>query len=281
LVYRTDDGARAPSYRRGMNLAANLTAAARRHPERQAVKLERAEMSYRMLETATARLVGFLRRRGIARGDRVALMLPNVPELVVVYYGVLRAGGVVVALEPHVDTGVVAAELVAARAALLFAWHGLAEVAEAAADTAGAQCMFVTPGEFTRMLAREAPDRRVDEVADDAPAALEAGAATPLTHADLAADAGAITALTDDDLVASALPLLHRSAQAWAINGPVLAGAALLPLERFDLAAVARSGATVFQGTPAMCAAAIGAAPELRLCVANDRVLAPGAVPSR
>jgi long-chain acyl-CoA synthetase len=281
LVYRTDDGARAPPYRRGMNLAANLTAAARRHPERPAVKLEGAELSYRMLETATARFAAFLRRRGVTPGTRVALMLPNAPELVVVYYGVLRAGGVMVPLEPHLDTDAVAAGLLAVRAGLLFAWHGLAEVAEAAADAAGARCVFVTPGEFTRMLAREAPDRRLEEVADDAPAVLHPRLPASLTHGELAADAAAVAALDPDDVVVGALPLLHRPAQAWSINGPALAGAALVPLERFELDSVGRHGATVFQGTPAMCAAAMRGGPALRLCIANDRVLAPGAVPSR
>ena len=79
-----------------MNLAANLTASAEVLGEKTALRLDELEMSYRALDLASARVAGLLRERGVEPGDRVGLMLPNVPEFAVVYYGVLRAGAVVV-----------------------------------------------------------------------------------------------------------------------------------------------------------------------------------------
>jgi len=53
-------------------------------------------ITYAELDAASARVAATLRARGLNPGDRVGIMLPNVPQFAVVYYGVLRAGGVVV-----------------------------------------------------------------------------------------------------------------------------------------------------------------------------------------
>ena len=83
-----------------MNLADRLQAAAERLGGRAVVTLDEAELTYGALELMSARVASLLRRRGIGVGDRVAVMLPNVPEFAVVYYGVLRIGAVVVPLDP-------------------------------------------------------------------------------------------------------------------------------------------------------------------------------------
>ena len=76
------------------NLACNLIAAARRHPDRVALRLDEIEIRYTGLDAASARLAGLLVARGVCPGDRVGVMLPNVPYFAIAYYGVLRAGGV-------------------------------------------------------------------------------------------------------------------------------------------------------------------------------------------
>src|SRR5947209_15869792 len=82
------------------NLAQNLTEATRVHGGRVAVRVDSAAMTYRALDEASARVAGLLRERGLEPGDRVGLMMPNVAEVPVAYYGVLRAGGVVVPMNP-------------------------------------------------------------------------------------------------------------------------------------------------------------------------------------
>src|ERR1700756_4604965 len=79
-----------------MNLAQILTASAERDPGHPALKLDDAVLSYGMLDGATAHVAGLLRAKGVAPGDRVGIMLPNVPHFALCYYGVLRAGAVVV-----------------------------------------------------------------------------------------------------------------------------------------------------------------------------------------
>src|SRR6266508_2470630 len=59
-----------------------------------------SKMSYRQLDQASDRFAAGLRNLGVRKGDRVALMLPNLPQSVVAYFGVLKAGGVVVNTNP-------------------------------------------------------------------------------------------------------------------------------------------------------------------------------------
>jgi long-chain acyl-CoA synthetase len=71
------------------NLADNLTASAARHPSRPALRLDRAVITYAELKDAAQRVAGGLRERGVEPGDRVGVMLPNVPQFAAAYYGVL------------------------------------------------------------------------------------------------------------------------------------------------------------------------------------------------
>ena len=118
-----------------MNLAANLTASAEVLGEKTALRLDELEMSYRALDLASARVAGLLRERGVEPGDRVGLMLPNVPEFAVVYYGVLRAGAVVVPMNVLLKAREVAYYLSDSGAEVVFAWHGFMEAAEQGAQS--------------------------------------------------------------------------------------------------------------------------------------------------
>ena len=83
-----------------VNLASNLVRTAARHADRPAVRLNDAVLTFRDLDAASARVAGHLRERGLEPGDRVAIMLPNVPAFAIVYFGGLRAGCVVVPMNP-------------------------------------------------------------------------------------------------------------------------------------------------------------------------------------
>ena len=80
----------------GLNLASILTESAAKFPDAPAIRLGDDELTYGALDDASARLATLLAEKGIRQGDRVGVMLPNVPQFPVAYYGVLRAGGVVV-----------------------------------------------------------------------------------------------------------------------------------------------------------------------------------------
>ena len=61
------------------NLAVNLTSTAWAHGQRPALRVDDVVLSYAELDDATARVAGLLRDRGVRPGDRVGVMLPNVP----------------------------------------------------------------------------------------------------------------------------------------------------------------------------------------------------------
>src|SRR5512132_1189065 len=78
------------------NLAGILTETAAEHGDRTAFKLEDIELTYALLDESSARGAALLKAKGIEPGDRVGLMLPNVPYFPTIYYGILRAGATVV-----------------------------------------------------------------------------------------------------------------------------------------------------------------------------------------
>ncbi|HEY8497907.1 MAG TPA: long-chain fatty acid--CoA ligase [Limnochordales bacterium] len=83
-----------------LNLAAWLEQAARRDPRRTATVYFGARLSYGQLLQQVQAFAGGLAALGVRRGDRVAIILPNVPQAVIAYYAVLWLGGVAVMTNP-------------------------------------------------------------------------------------------------------------------------------------------------------------------------------------
>ncbi|HWR84457.1 MAG TPA: long-chain-fatty-acid--CoA ligase [Rhodoglobus sp.] len=77
-----------------------LAGSVRRHRRRVALEFFGAETTYGELGEQVERVAGSLRKLGVRRGDRVALVLPNCPQHVVAFYAVLRLGAVVVEHNP-------------------------------------------------------------------------------------------------------------------------------------------------------------------------------------
>jgi long-chain acyl-CoA synthetase len=82
------------------SLAALLEDAFRRHAKREAAVCMESRMSYRELDEVSAAIGAWLQSLGLQRGDRVALMMPNLPQYLVAIAAVLRAGFVVVNVNP-------------------------------------------------------------------------------------------------------------------------------------------------------------------------------------
>ncbi len=58
------------------------------------------ELTYKEVYDSAMKLAGYLQEIGIEKNDRVAIMLPNIPQSVISYYGILFAGGIVVQTNP-------------------------------------------------------------------------------------------------------------------------------------------------------------------------------------
>lgn len=79
----------------------NIKTAAARLPEKSALVFYGAEISYAELDRRVERLAAYLQKScGVKKGDRVGVYLQNCPQFVIGYYGIIRAGGVVVPINP-------------------------------------------------------------------------------------------------------------------------------------------------------------------------------------
>ena len=77
-----------------------LTRSASKFPEKTAIHFLGRQVSYKELYESALKFGNYLKRLGIGKGDRVAIMLPNCPQNVIAFYGILYAGGVVVQTNP-------------------------------------------------------------------------------------------------------------------------------------------------------------------------------------
>ena len=82
------------------NLGQNLLDTAARDRDHPAVRMDDAVLTYGELRDAALRVAAGLQARGVQPGDRVGMVLPNVPSFPVVFYGALLAGAVVVPMNP-------------------------------------------------------------------------------------------------------------------------------------------------------------------------------------
>ena len=57
-------------------------------------------ITYSMVNDLSDRMARHLLKQGLRKGERVGIFLPNTPEFVISYYGILKAGGVVMAINP-------------------------------------------------------------------------------------------------------------------------------------------------------------------------------------
>lgn len=77
-----------------------LEQTARKYPESPCTIFKGAVIKYKEMDELTDRLAGALADLGVKKGDRVGIFMPNTPQFVIAYFGILKAGGVVVATNP-------------------------------------------------------------------------------------------------------------------------------------------------------------------------------------
>jgi long-chain acyl-CoA synthetase len=77
-----------------------LEESARKYPNRACTVFKGAEISYKEMNDLTDRVAAAITDLGVKKGDRVGIFMPNTPQFVMVYFGIMKAGGVVVATNP-------------------------------------------------------------------------------------------------------------------------------------------------------------------------------------
>jgi len=240
-----------PTERRG-HVAELLSATVARQPDAVALRIGEAGMTYRELDQVTAATAGWLRHRGVGPGDRVAVLLPNVPAFVAVYEALMRLGAVMVPLNPLFTARELEYFLEDSGARMLWAMPGLPAVDEAAGnvdaevvtldlEAVGRECAAEGIAPVTEITPRD-PD-------DDAVLLYTSGTTgrpkgARLTHTNLRSNAMATATglgrLGPDDVVFAALPMFHVFGLSVVLNGAVFAGSTLSLMPRFEPADFSR-----------------------------------------
>jgi long-chain acyl-CoA synthetase len=273
------------------NLSVFLNVSADVRPGAAALRCGDVTTNFWALSSDVARFADYLIDGGLRLGDRVAVMLPNRPELAVVFYGVLQAGGVAVLMSPSLSPRAVEFCLTTTGARTLFFTHPHAVATTHAAATAGAQPVCIGRHGIRPITAgfagRTQPVPRADN--DTAVILQTSGTSgrhesTALTHGNLtqnrAATARDLLNLGPDDLVLTCVPLYEGFGLTCGLLATVSTGVTLALLPKFDAAKalkmIASERVTVFEGTPAMYTAMLRAADRydldfssLRLCISS------------
>jgi len=274
-----------------MNMSMNLVASAQTFPENTALRMDGQALTYAGLDDATARLAHMMTSMGIGPGDRIGLMVPNVPEFGLVFYAALRCGAVVVPMNPLLKEREIAYYLGDSGARFLFAWHQIADVAATGAKDAGAELVAAGAPAFATSYSSHPPASEVvaREPQDTAVILYTSGTTgrpkgAELTHAGLNRNqeitARNLLQLTPDDVIMGCLPLFHVFGLTCGLNAAIATGAMLTLIPRFNpdkaLAVIERDRVTVFEGVPTMYAAMLGTDPASRPDVSSLRVCISG-----
>jgi long-chain acyl-CoA synthetase len=253
-----------------LNLSSVLEHRARLTPERIAITCAGRHMTYAQIDAGAAQVAAGLASLGIAPGEKVALSCPNVPWFPLAYFGILKAGGVVVPLNVLLRPREIAYHLKDSDAKALLAFEGtpelpIAQMARAACDHSGCPNLVI----MTTDPAAPAPVASAITLAqllDGKSAAFATRRHHPgdtavilytsgttghpkgaeLTHENMLLNAIASHEMLspagkgglEQDVALVTLPLFHSTAQTCQMNSGFYGGLRLVLLPRFDPAAV-------------------------------------------
>jgi long-chain acyl-CoA synthetase len=285
------------------NLAVLLRESAQRAPDKTAVIFGEMRLSYGQLDELSDRVAANLELAGLAPGDRVGLQLPNIPWFVIAYFGILKAGGVVVPMNVLLKAPEIEFQLEDSGARALITYGGILDEAAKAAESAAVTSLYVV-GEtgdqasgvpFESLLAGSAgsfgPRLAERSPADPAVIIYTSGTTgTPkgavLSHLSLYMNAdvpGRLFEFSADDVVVVVLPLFHVFGLSSVMNACILVGAAMTLVPRFEPNAVldlmARDLVTVFMGVPTMYIALLQATESVDCQLPSLRVAVSGGAP--
>jgi long-chain acyl-CoA synthetase len=255
-----------------LNLGSILQTSARERPDHAALKLGDRVLSYAALDRAARGVAAALGRRGVAPGDRVALLVPNVPEFTIAYFGILYAGATVVPINVLAAGPEVHYFLEDSGARLLVAHPFFVEAARRGAADARRPLLLAGggpgPDTLEEMQQAEPVDAPVPTSADDTAVILYTSGTTgkpkgaELTHSNLFVNCAFVVPrlipVPDPDryVALATLPLFHSFGQTCIQNATIAAGGTFTLLPRFDAAQafdlLERDRVTLFAGVPTM-----------------------------
>lgn len=267
-----------------INLSVVLEDSARKLPNKDAFVFMDKPLSYSQINAAANQVANGLLTKGIEKGDRVALSCLNIPFFPIIYFGILKAGAIVVPLSVLLKRNEIEYHLKDSGAKAYFCFEGTADLPMAIEGKAGfdaatncEQFYVITanptassPIENTKtlgsLMANQSPIfENIQTLADDTALIIYTSGTTgkpkgaELSHSNLIHNAMLSTDITDlnrDDKQLIVLPLFHIFAMTVLMNAGLYKGATSVLLPRFDaetvLELMQKHTVTVFAGVPTM-----------------------------
>ena len=263
-----------------LNLTVLLCEAAAAHPDRPALVLGAHTVTYAALNGLAQRFGGALRGLGVRPGQHVALLLPNVPQFTVAYFGAQYAQAAVVPLNVLLTADELSYHLADSESVAIVVWEGFLEAAQAAfARTPACTHLIVVRADprdssapegahsFGALIAGAAPITETPPSAPDDTAVLlytsgttgrSKGAA--LTQFNLFFNAHYVRTqllpIGPQTVALCTLPLFHSFGQTVIQNAVLGAGGTIVLLPRFTpddaVALMKHHKVTLFAGVPTM-----------------------------
>jgi len=252
-----------------LNLGTILQSSAEDRPDHVAVRLGERTETYRALDRAARGFAGSLRARGIEPGATVALMVPNLPEFTMAYFGTLYAGCTVVPLNVLLSGPEVKYHLEDSGASLLVAHPLFEEPAKKGAEAARVPVVWAAgegPDSVAGLAAGEPVPALHPTLPTDTAVVLYTSGTTgkpkgaELTHSNLLLNCAVVVPklvpLSPEDVALGVLPLFHSFGQTCIQNATIAQGATFSLLPRFTpeeaFEILERDRVTLFAGVPTM-----------------------------
>ena len=253
------------------NLVTEIADTASAHPDTTALHYDGQDISYEEFWGQVGQFAAGLQKAGIEPGDRVGIYLPNLPQFVVAFHGTLRAGGIVVPINPQYKTREISHLLGDSGANVVVTIGDLVPFVREVQDDTEVEEIVAVGGHddataFREFLAADAPeivDREDDDVAVQPYTSGTTGQpkGVLLTHENLHSNAEMAASLVPDgvrtdDKALGALPLFHIYGMTVVMNATLFDGGAYYPLpawdaqQAFDL--IESQELTLMHGVPAM-----------------------------
>ena len=267
-----------------LNLSSIFSVSALEYPEKTAVVFGKQKFTYKQIHAASNQIANSLIDAGIKKHDKIAVTCPNLPYFPIIYYGILKAGAVVVPLNVLLKSGEIAYHLKDSDAKAYFCFQGTLELPMLEQGYNGFK-QVDTCKHFWAIMADPAAPSAIDGITtmgqliapqsdefdtvqtnpDDTALILYTSGTTgfpkgaELSHSNIVTN----TILTSDmlqlkesDIQAIALPLFHSFGQVVQMNSGFSRGNTLVLIPRFSpeavLDAIENENATVFCGVPTM-----------------------------
>ena len=252
-----------------MNISNHIKRSRRFFPDKPAIIFEDQVYSYALLDETVSRLGNALRGLSVARGDRVALYLPNGPEFAITYLAALRIGAIAVSINAMFKREEVRHILADSGAKVLFTTSDLL-VYVPHDDLTDLQHVIMCQGEcedhptLPELIAQGAAHLTPAEMGCEDPAVILYTSGTTgapkgavLSHGNIISNTYSVvhhSRLAADDRMLLFLPMFHVFGQNHVMNSCFTAGATLVLHRRFEaecvLASIQRHRVTCFFGVP-------------------------------